>query len=241
MSSSHLSSSIFELISKINATTSIAAAWDSYMAVARSVGLNYGLACFMAGEKAIDSSIIMQDLPAGWLDNYVRQDYQAHDPLVRICHGSIGPTAWSIHDWDGLLTGKQISWRDDNISFGISAGLVIPDRRDGHLKVISLAGGEVSIDPIDQKALYFAGLELLTHMNELGLFANAQTPPALSPRERECLHWIAAGKSDWEIGQILSISEKTVGTHIDRLKQKLAVATRAQAIVVALRHGFLAD
>lgn len=236
-----LSSSIFELISNINATTSIAAAWETYMAAARAVGLNYGLAYFMVDEKAINDSIIMQTLPPGWLENYVRKDYQTHDPLVRIGHGSMSPTAWTITDWDGLLTGKQIGWRDDNKSFGICTGLLIPDRRDGHLKVISLLGGAVSIDLADQKALYFAGLEMLSHMHELGLITGAETPPLLSPRERDCLHWIAAGKSDWEIGQILSISEKTVGTHIDRLKHKLGVATRAQAIVAALRYRFLAD
>ncbi len=76
-------------------------------------------------------------------------------------------------------------------------------------------------------------------MHELGLAGQKENIPPLSPRERECLQWLVAGKGDWEIGQILSISEKTVNTHVERAKHKLGVATRAQAIVAALRHRLI--
>jgi DNA-binding CsgD family transcriptional regulator len=61
--------------------------------------------------------------------------------------------------------------------------------------------------------------------------------PPLSERERECLSWVATGKSDWEIGEILSISEKTANAHIERAKTKLGVPTRMQAVVMALHAG----
>jgi DNA-binding CsgD family transcriptional regulator len=59
----------------------------------------------------------------------------------------------------------------------------------------------------------------------------------LSVRERECLQWVAAGKSDWEIGEILSISAKTANAHIEHVKQKYRVSTRMLAVVYALRSG----
>ena len=62
---------------------------------------------------------------------------------------------------------------------------------------------------------------------------------SFSTRERECLQWYAAGKSEWEIGEILSISEKTANTYLERAKQKFGVATRKQAIVAALRDGVI--
>ena len=61
----------------------------------------------------------------------------------------------------------------------------------------------------------------------------------MTERELECLRWAAAGKSDWEIGQILLISAKTVNYHIENAKRKFGVATRVQAIVCALRYGRL--
>ena len=62
----------------------------------------------------------------------------------------------------------------------------------------------------------------------------------LSPREREVLALIAEGLSNAEIGERLSISEKTVRNHVSNLFDKLGVWTRAQAIVFAIDRGFKA-
>ena len=61
----------------------------------------------------------------------------------------------------------------------------------------------------------------------------------LTRREIEVLAWIAQGKSDWQVGQILMISRKTVNYHVERVKQKLGVATRMQAALYAERYGLL--
>jgi DNA-binding CsgD family transcriptional regulator len=61
----------------------------------------------------------------------------------------------------------------------------------------------------------------------------------VTPRETEILSWVAAGKSDWAIGQILRISGKTVNFHVENAKRKLGVGTRVQAAVVAMRCGKL--
>ena len=56
----------------------------------------------------------------------------------------------------------------------------------------------------------------------------------LTERERECLRWVAAGKTDWETSRILSISEKTAQEHVRRALGKLNASTRAQAVALAL-------
>jgi pimeloyl-ACP methyl ester carboxylesterase/DNA-binding CsgD family transcriptional regulator len=61
---------------------------------------------------------------------------------------------------------------------------------------------------------------------------------ALSPREREVLAHLSEGLSNAEIGERLSISEKTVRNHISSLYDKLGVWTRAQAMVFARDRGF---
>ena len=63
----------------------------------------------------------------------------------------------------------------------------------------------------------------------------AEKTHRLSPREVECLHWVALGKTDAEIALILSISARTARFHVENAKQKLQVATRIQAVAVALR------
>lgn len=61
---------------------------------------------------------------------------------------------------------------------------------------------------------------------------------SLSPREREILGLITEGLGNAEIGERLSISEKTVRNHISNVFDKLGVWTRAQAIVFARDRGF---
>ena len=61
----------------------------------------------------------------------------------------------------------------------------------------------------------------------------------MTPREAQILGWVAEGKSDWAIGQILRISGKTVNFHVENAKRKLGVGTRLQAVVAAMRSGML--
>jgi DNA-binding CsgD family transcriptional regulator len=43
----------------------------------------------------------------------------------------------------------------------------------------------------------------------------------LSSREKDCLRWIVQGKSSWDIGAILGISENTVALHVKKTTRKL--------------------
>jgi pimeloyl-ACP methyl ester carboxylesterase/DNA-binding CsgD family transcriptional regulator len=60
----------------------------------------------------------------------------------------------------------------------------------------------------------------------------------LSNREKQVLQGVAEGLDNEEIGQSLEISEKTVRNHVSRIMSKLGVASRAKAIVQAIRAGF---
>ena len=54
--------------------------------------------------------------------------------------------------------------------------------------------------------------------------------PALTSREHEVLQWLGTGKTNWEIAQVLRISEHTVKNHVQRILIKLKVNSRAQAV-----------
>jgi DNA-binding CsgD family transcriptional regulator len=62
---------------------------------------------------------------------------------------------------------------------------------------------------------------------------------SLSPREREILELLAAGRTQSEIAAALVISPKTVATHIQHLLAKLGVHSRAQAVSAAYRLGLV--
>jgi DNA-binding CsgD family transcriptional regulator len=64
----------------------------------------------------------------------------------------------------------------------------------------------------------------------------SSAPPALTPREREILHWIAEGKRDSEIATILNLSVRTVEQHVRTCLRKLDVETRTAACAVLWRE-----
>jgi LuxR family transcriptional regulator of spore coat protein len=61
----------------------------------------------------------------------------------------------------------------------------------------------------------------------------------LTERQHDCLYWAAQGKTSWEIGCILGISERTANFHISNTCDKLAVRTRQAAITAAMSQALL--
>jgi DNA-binding NarL/FixJ family response regulator len=68
----------------------------------------------------------------------------------------------------------------------------------------------------------------------------SRTPGAqLTPREKDVLSLLIAGKSNKEIGVALDISEATIKSHVSVILMKLGAADRTQAVVIALQRGIL--
>ncbi|WP_338788278.1 response regulator transcription factor [Metabacillus sp. FJAT-53654] len=61
----------------------------------------------------------------------------------------------------------------------------------------------------------------------------------LTRRECEVLQMLADGKSNRGIGEALFISEKTVKNHVSNILQKMSVNDRTQAVVVAIKNGWV--
>lgn len=59
---------------------------------------------------------------------------------------------------------------------------------------------------------------------------------ALTPREIEVLSWLAKGKTNRDIGDILGMSHRTVNKHLEHIFEKLGVETRAAAAALATGH-----
>jgi DNA-binding response OmpR family regulator/DNA-binding CsgD family transcriptional regulator len=57
----------------------------------------------------------------------------------------------------------------------------------------------------------------------------------LTPRESEVLMWVARGKSNRDIAEILKLSPRTVNKHLEQIYTKLGVENRASAAALAVR------
>ena len=69
--------------------------------------------------------------------------------------------------------------------------------------------------------------------------ASVRRVPSLTPRELETLRWTMEGKTAWEVGNLLGISERTAALHVNNATHKLDCVNKHQAVLKALRLGLI--
>ena len=115
---------------------------------------------------------------------------------------------------------------------------VVPVADDGDIRGFAAFYADRDFLSLENKT----ALQVLTQsgydrMQQLGLLAPAANP--LTRRQADALAYCAQGKSDWEIGEALSIAQATAHEHIEAAKRRLGVRTRVQAAVVAVQRGWI--
>jgi two-component system response regulator DegU len=94
-------------------------------------------------------------------------------------------------------------------------------------------------------------LRRMTYLEETGVMPNGaivreadvkyvhKDNSTLTRREAEVLRLMAEGKSNKAIGEFLFISEKTVKNHVSSVLQKMDVDDRTQAVINAIKNGWV--
>ena len=213
-------------------TGSLAEALDRICA---RFGLDYAA---YAGVNTVDDSMHgVVNYPEAWKVHYVEQGYQLIDPTLLAASRSVGVVDWDrLQNYDSFQ--KVFS---DAAEFGISTtGLTIPVRGPfgdkGMFSVVSSCSepewqrlrGEILSAVQTEAALFHDRV-----MRE-GRSMKIMRQPTLSEREREILQWIASGKSQFDVGVILSISTRTVEVHLRSAREKLGAITTPQAVARAI-------
>lgn len=83
-------------------------------------------------------------------------------------------------------------------------------------------------------------LIVASERNDAALIDAMMAAFRLTAREAEVLHWVAHGKTNRDIGEILGASPRTITKHMERILEKLGVETRTAAatLVLAKVRGF---
>jgi DNA-binding CsgD family transcriptional regulator len=92
----------------------------------------------------------------------------------------------------------------------------------------------VASEPEILFALVLAGLVQLLRPYLVSLLTHSNSALGLTRREIEVLSWVAAGKTNAETAELLSIAPGTVKKHLDHIYGKLGVGTRTEAVVRAM-------
>jgi DNA-binding CsgD family transcriptional regulator len=182
--------------------------------------------------------------PEDWGAHYLEQQHFLHDRVVRHALFSPSPLAWLEAQRRGDLKREEQRLFGEAGEFGLRDGYITPVHQvDGNVASVSLTGEhKLDLSASDQAALrllslYYCSFGLrLKRRDEAENAARA----VLTPRQRECLQWVRAGKSSWEIGEIVGISERTVNFHIEEACRRLNVQTRQQAVIEAVIRGLIA-
>lgn len=106
---------------------------------------------------------------------------------------------------------------------------------------ISFAGTSIDASPGARLQLESAASAAFRAARRLAELPAELSGSALSTREREVLRWVAAGRRQAEIAATLGLSARTVENHLRRARQRLGVATTAQAVRAASRRGEIED
>ncbi len=180
-----------------------------------------------------------------FLENYSQQAFALSDPLVARGLSGSEPFSWedAIASHTQPATARQVKkLLELSADYGLKRGLGYASRPRPHSNEASYICLEMGCEPLSSihtEALFYA----LPHLHELLRRLCDKAPEkmtsALSGRELEVMQWLKEGKTAWEIGMILSISERTVKFHIANCYAKLNVTNRSQAIARAMRLNLI--
>jgi DNA-binding CsgD family transcriptional regulator len=175
--------------------------------------------------------------PPGWESLYAEKRFNEVNFLPREVRRRSQPFAWSEVE---LMTPAEHDLARVLVDCGFPDGLAVPCHGPhGYVAVVSLAfEGLDQLAPEERRAIEVASLVLHERMRAL-YTARADAPPSLSPRERDCMGFIAEGCSDSEIADRLGVGEATITTHVQSVRRKLGAKTRAQAVARCLIRNLL--
>ena len=208
----------------------------------RELGFDYFALLHHASLMAAANQYIRIDnYPAEWVAELVQQDLGRHDPVHLASRRTVAGFVWT--DLDSLipLGREQRMILERSRIFGLGEGFTIPVNVPGEPSgscSFAVRRGQV----LPHQRLVCAELIGVHAFRAARRLADPPCRPArphLSRRELECLRFVAAGKTDWEISVILGISVETARQYVKRARVAYDAVTRAQLVVLGLRDDWL--
>jgi LuxR family quorum sensing-dependent transcriptional regulator len=188
----------------------------------------------------VKDGIMFNNRPPDYTRRYYEKNYVLHDPAVKELRRNLNPYTWTDVRNTRNLTKSEKTILDEGVEFRWRDGLIIPIvTLTGQVSLFCPCGPDPNLSPRARAALEVIGI-YSHHALKRALMQMERTEPEHTPltnREREILQWVAAGKSDSEIGEILNISGTTVASHVENAKRKLNTFRRTYAVVQAIRFG----
>jgi len=187
--------------------------------------------------------ISVDNTPPDFTNTFSDAVLMRRDPVMQHLRRQSVPIVWNRQTY--LDQGVGELW-EQQAAFGYSTGIAmalhLPEGKHFVLGVDRVR--PLPVDPQELQRLV-ADLQLFAvHAQEAALRLLLPAPmqpetPSLTPRELEALRWTMEGKTAWEVGTILGISERTAVLHINNAMHKLGCVNKHAAVLKALRLGLI--
>lgn len=177
-------------------------------------------------------------MQCAYSDRWLKQCV-SHEPVGTNQLGDLAAMFREPIDWADMALAPVGAWAQGKPTLSIPL-------RPSHGEVASfcIAASEGLSDWQEKKeslARDFQALGSYFHQHMLRIWGHDTGRDMLvSARELECLKWIAEGKTAWEAGVILGISERTVRFHLNAAREKLDCLTTTQAVAKAVAQQLIA-
>lgn len=195
-----------------------------------------------ASDYSPNITVTAHGFPKEWVRTYVKNHYYEVDPIPKRALNTTTPFWWSeARDQPGLSK-DELAYLDALEAADFGDGLAVPvfgpHGRNGY------AGIGLGTEKIDLSILDIATIQWacqLGHQRYCELLrSKAPNGVTLSKREVEILEWVARGKSNTVIADIVGISSYTVDTYLRRIYGKLDVSDRVSAALRGMAIGLVA-
>ena len=186
-------------------------------------------------------TVTAEGFPEEWVCEYIQERLYTVDPIMEFARTVHTPFLWEDIEQLMRVTPAQKDYLMRMRKAGVLTGLAFqvygPMMRNGYVGL----GFDGPVPPLSsQDVLIMQCVAQAGHLRYCDLTQDeAQNTPSLSVREREVLKWIAQGKSNGVISDILGVSPHTVDTMVRRLYAKLNVADRTTAAIRGIGAGLI--
>lgn len=221
-------------------------AWRQFLSFANELGFHqvtYQHRPPLGAEDEGRVMVVADGFPEAWIASYIRKKRYRQDPIVSHALTTTEPFLWSEVGRRTPLGQDQQSFLAEMRAAGLGDGIALqafgPANRNGYFGL----GFGGKADPALTGAETVLALRWAcqtAHARYCAMLA-AQRPalPTLSDREREILEWIARGKSNSVIADIVGLSNHTVDAYVRRIFSKLGTRDRLSATLRALGAGLI--
>jgi LuxR family quorum sensing-dependent transcriptional regulator len=229
-----------DFIEGLEAHRSVPATMDALEAAFARFGFEHIIVTGLPNpDQRFSQMVLAKRWPVEWFKLYTAKNYDRVDPVVRKCRQSVNPFEWSEAPYDPELEPGAAEVMRRAADFRMSRGFVVPIHGlTGYEAGVSLGGVHLDLNARSKPALHLMAMYGFERIRRL-LRPEPHSSVRLTPREREAIAWASQGKSAWEIGEILNITQRTAEEHLATAARKLGAVNRTHAVAIAIRLNII--